>query len=130
LSNQPEVVLDASALLAFLFQEAGGGRVERALESSLICSVNWAEVVQKSLARSVNVERARAYLSDVGLEVIPFSEKDAFVAAHIWLESTASGLSLADRSCIALARRLGLPVLTADRAWGQVPLDVDVQLIR
>jgi PIN domain nuclease of toxin-antitoxin system len=37
---------------------------------------------------------------------------------------------LGDRACLALALRLGLPVMTADRIWGKVTLGVDVQLIR
>ena len=43
----------------------------------------------------------------------------------------ARGLSLADRACLALAQRLGVPVVTADGAWAQIPnLGVEVTLIR
>jgi ribonuclease VapC len=44
----------------------------------------------------------------------------------------SAGLSLADRLCLALARRLKAKVLTADRAWTLVaePLGLDVGLIR
>ena len=34
------------------------------------------------------------------------------------------GLSLADRACLVLARRLGLPVVTADRAWAKLDLGI------
>ncbi|MBA2515401.1 MAG: hypothetical protein H0V26_13925 [Solirubrobacterales bacterium] len=40
------------------------------------------------------------------------------------------GLSLADRCCLALAHRLGLPILTANRAWATIDVGVEVQLIR
>jgi len=44
---------------------------------------------------------------------------------------TATGaLSLGDRACLALGERLGLPVVTADRAWADLDLDVAVSLIR
>ena len=40
------------------------------------------------------------------------------------------GLSLGDRSCLALGLRLGRPVLTADRGWLAVDVGVSVRLIR
>jgi PIN domain nuclease of toxin-antitoxin system len=40
------------------------------------------------------------------------------------------GLSLGDRACLALAQSTGLPVLTADRAWRGVGLDVEIEVIR
>jgi PIN domain nuclease of toxin-antitoxin system len=42
----------------------------------------------------------------------------------------ASGLSLADRACLALAKRLDIPALTADRDWADLNLGIAVQLIR
>jgi PIN domain nuclease of toxin-antitoxin system len=43
-----------------------------------------------------------------------------------------AGLSLADRVCLALARRLGLRAMTADRAWRSVSaaIGVEIELIR
>jgi ribonuclease VapC len=40
------------------------------------------------------------------------------------------GLSLADRACLALAARLGIPALTADRSWTDAEVEAGVQLIR
>lgn len=44
------VVLDASALLVYLQQEAGSELVDALLSDALMASVNWAEVVQKSIS--------------------------------------------------------------------------------
>ena len=38
--------------------------------------------------------------------------------------------SLADRACLALAMRLGLPALTTDRAWAELDLPVEVVVLR
>ena len=40
------------------------------------------------------------------------------------------GLSLADRACIALARRLGSGVATADQAWSGVDVGVQITMSR
>lgn len=46
----------------------------------------------------------------------PVTEADAERAAGLW--TPTGGLSLGDRCCLALARRLGASaILTADRAW-------------
>ncbi|MFQ4166233.1 MULTISPECIES: PIN domain-containing protein [Nostocales] len=35
-----------------------------------------------------------------------------------------------DRACLALGQFLGLPVLTTDRAWADLELGINVQVIR
>jgi ribonuclease VapC len=40
------------------------------------------------------------------------------------------GLSLGDRACLALAMELKLPVVTADRAWIDLDLGIDICVIR
>jgi PIN domain nuclease of toxin-antitoxin system len=40
------------------------------------------------------------------------------------LDASALGLSLGDRACLALGRRLKLPVLTADQIWKKVELEI------
>jgi PIN domain nuclease of toxin-antitoxin system len=47
------VVLGASALLGFLQNEPGSDQVEAVLSEAVISSVNWSEVVQKSIAADV-----------------------------------------------------------------------------
>jgi PIN domain nuclease of toxin-antitoxin system len=64
----------------------------------------------------------------LGLAIVPFDVDDAEQAARLW--TPGSGLSLADRACLALGLRHGVPVLTADRAWAQVTRNVDVRVIR
>ena len=39
-------------------------------------------------------------------------------------------LSLGDRACFALGVRLGLPVLTIDREWRKLALNVQVRAVR
>ena len=87
------VVLDASALLAYLREEPGAEVVDGLLADARMASVNWAEVVQTSLAAGVDVEGMQEDLQALGL-------------------------------------RLGLTVVTCDRAWAQLPLDLEILLLR
>jgi PIN domain nuclease of toxin-antitoxin system len=111
------MVLDASALLAFLQGEEGADHVEEELPSSLVGAANWSEVAQKVIARGADWPVARALLMSYGLRVEAVTEADAERAATMW--RAGSGLSLGDRLCLALGHRLKAPVLTADRAWDE-----------
>lgn len=121
-------VLDASALLAFLHDEPGAERVE--LERSAISAVNWSEVFWRCLARGVDVDGLRGDLEALGLSIVPFTLQDAERAAGLWPQARSLGLSLGDRACLALGLRLGLPVVTADRAWKGLQLGIEIHAIR
>jgi ribonuclease VapC len=123
-------VLDASALLAWMHGEPGGELVEDVLGTSLICSVNFSEVVQKTIEQDVPSEGLMDDLEGVGCEVVPFEAKDAIVAGELWAKTKSKGLSLGDRACLALAVRARRPVVTADRAWTTLKLPVEVWSIR
>lgn len=111
------VVLDASALLAFLQDEPGAREVEEALDRGAVCgAANWSEVAQRVLAGGRDWGLVRGLLVSYDLGVEPVSVADAEWAARRWRRG--EGLSLADRLCLALAEREDDIVLTADGAWG------------
>lgn len=111
------VVLDASALLAFLQGEDGASVVETALAGGAACgAANWSEVAQRVLSAGRDWDLSRALLLSYGVDVEPVTVADGEWAAHRW--TRGEGLSLADRLCLALAARDGLEALTADTAWG------------
>ena len=124
------VVLDASALLAYLRQEPGAEVVDGVLADARMTSVNWAEVVQKSLSAGVDVEGMREDLRALGVRVEPFLPEDGERAGRLWSLTRQQGLSLGDRACLSLGLRLGLAVLTRDRAWAQLPLELEVRILR
>ncbi len=114
------IVLDASAILAFLRGEPGADEVEHMLLSGAVCSAaNWSEVAQKVRSADADWAAARALLESFGLLVEPVTQEDAEQAAQLW--RSGSGLSLADRLCISLARRLRTTAATADMAWEIFP---------
>ena len=130
MSEARACVLDASALLAMLHSEPGAEIVEATVDQGAISTVNWSEVYQRSVGRLVDVAGLRDDVEALGLEVVPFTVDDAEQAAELWPPTRHIGLSLGDRACLALARRLGLPALTADRSWLREDLGIDIQPIR
>lgn len=130
-------VLDASALLAYLHEEDGAAEVADAIaRSASISAANWAETLSKVAELGTPPSRLVAELEEQGLlhgllEVVPLTAEDALVIGELRPRTRDLGLSLGDRACLALALRLGLPVLTADRDWNQFEdVEVDVQPIR
>jgi ribonuclease VapC len=123
-------VLDASALLAYLQDEPGSDAVEAVLAESVISSVNWAEVVQKSIAADVSMDGMRDDLEAVGLIVSPFTPEEAEIAGRLWQQTRQYGLSLGDRACLSLGIRLNVPVLTIDQIWASLNLPITVHVVR
>lgn len=130
LANWPAYVVDASALLAFSQGEEGANEVGPLLERSVISSVNWAEVLQRAIFSGLGVQGKQEDLESLGVQILPFTVEDAGYTAQLWLNTRRAGLSLGDRACLSLAHRLGLPALTADRAWSGLDLEIEVRLIR
>lgn len=124
------VVLDASALLAYLQDEPGSEVIDEVLAESVMSSVNWAEVVQKSIAAEVNADGMLDDLQALGLRIEPFTTEDGELSGRLWKHTRQAGLSLGDRACLSLGLRLKVPVLTSDRAWASLSLSLNVQLIR
>jgi ribonuclease VapC len=124
------IVLDASALLALVHGEPGADRVKAALPVAALSSANLAEVVSKLVERRMPPAEITELLQDLDLDLHPFDEALAFAAGFLRASTRNQRLSLGDRACLALARRLGASVLTADRAWQGLGLGVRVELLR
>lgn len=129
-------VLDASALLAYLKGEPGGEKVKEVLvQRAAISAVNLAEVGAKLADWGQDPTQLLGFLRGRGIlgqaiEVFPFTEEDALEAARLRPLTRPMGLSLGDRACLALARRLGLPALTADATWEGLDVGVKVEVVR
>jgi PIN domain nuclease of toxin-antitoxin system len=129
-------VLDASAFLAYLRDEPGAEIVENALINGCYISIiNWVEVLSKIVDLGESPEEIIKRLRDEGLlqnslEIIACNEEDAITIAKFRVLTKSAGLSLGDRACLALGKRLNLPVLTADKVWTSLSLGITITLIR
>ena len=124
------VVLDSSAVLAVINGEAGAERVEDALPGGTISAANFSEVLSKLVDKGHDDGEAVAALDALPLTVLPLDAAQARRAGLLRRQTRRLGLSLGDRVCLALAVELRLPVVTADRAWAQLDLGVEVAVVR
>lgn len=123
------IVLDASALLALINKETGWEVVARQAvnQDATISAVNYAEVLQKASRIDIAAEVIDAQMEILGVTVSPFGRLDARLASSFYRHR--SGLSLADRVCLALARSVTSLAYTADRLWETWAAELDVQVI-
>lgn len=125
-----DVVLDASAVLAYLHKETGADVVYPHLRGGRLCAVNYSEVLARGVVLGINPAVTEGFVLDLGIVCVPFEERLAAVAASFVPMTKPFGLSLADRACLALGAITGLPVLTGDRDWVKVGLEQEIRLIR
>jgi len=125
------IVLDASVLLAILGGEPGSDALtSHLLASATSSTVNLAEVQAKLVSRGFDPQDAwEATMSPIR-EASIFTVEQARIAGDLVLQTKALGLSLADRSCLALAIALQAPVYTADRAWKNLKLGIRINVVR
>jgi ribonuclease VapC len=121
-------ILDTSAVLALLRHERGSAQVAAALPEALMSAVNAAELMRVLVRGGASPADARRVFARLDLSVIPFSEQDVPAVAE--MANLTPRLSLGDCACLALGKRMGTEVLTADRAWASLELGVPVRLIR
>ena len=126
-------VLDASALLALLFDEPGAEKIENLFNQAaeadkpiLITALNWAEVLYKMKRRHGvrGLEGARQFERTMPLEVAPLDRDLAESAAHF---KTAHDLGLADAFAAALAKSEKAELVTADTDFK--PLEKEIKLV-
>jgi ribonuclease VapC len=125
------IVLDASALLAFLFRETGHQVVGQHIEDACISTVNLSEVASRFVRDGIDPIPLIELLGETAIQIAPFNTTQAMHAARFLQHTAGLGLSLGDRACLSLAREKQLAALTADAAWKKAAdIDIDIVVIR
>ena len=126
-----EVVLDASAILAIVFQERGAEKLTaEILSDAVISTVNLTEVQSKLVRKGYRPEEAWEDALSLVNSAEPYTSGQARIAGDLITTTEKYGLSLGDRSCLALAIALKAPVYTTEQAWRNLKLGVPIHVIR
>lgn len=128
--SNDDIVLDASAILAYLLNEPGAKGILLLLERAVMSTVNLAEVRTRLIDRGGTALASGERVLQLMRRVEPFNEGDAVVAAELRRTTSHAGLSLGDRACLALALRLDAEVYTADQAWNRVNVGCLIHMVR
>lgn len=126
-----EVVFDASVMLALLQNERGAEKLtDEILENAVASTVNLAEVQSKLVKNGHPPDEAWEDALSPVTAAEPFTGEQAKIAGDLIAMTAKYGLSLGDRSCLALAISLKAPVYTTEQAWKNLKVGVPIHVIR
>jgi PIN domain nuclease of toxin-antitoxin system len=126
-----EVVLDASAILALLQSERGAEKLtDEILENAVASTVNLAEVQGKLVKSGFSGDEAWEHALAAVSSTEIYTNEHAKIAGSLITETGRHGLSLGDRSCLALAIALKAPVYTTEQIWKDLKVGVPIHVIR
>ena len=130
MSGQRRVVLDASALLAWVLNERGTQTVDRLLAVGVAPASVMVEVLYRAAEKGHRLPPDQLYASllEMGVEVEAITAADVVRAAEVIAASRLGpdrgSLSLGHGLCIAVAERLHLTVTGGDQYWANVDMAV------
>ncbi len=122
------IVFDASAVLALVRSEPEAPSVRDYIGRAAISAVNLHEVVKDMLDSGLKEPMIHDILSELRLDVYDHDADDAYLGAALHAQTKKYGRGLGDRTCLALAVKLGVPALTTDREWKKVKV-TDLKIV-
>ena len=126
-----DIVLDASAILAIIFQERGAEKLtDELMDNAVASTVNLAEVQSKLIKKGLDPDEAWEDALSLVTAAEPYTSEQARIAGDLIVKTEKYGLSLGDRSCLALAISLKAPVYTTEQIWKNLKLGIPIHVIR
>ena len=134
-----KIVVDASALLAWLLHERGSDAINKILDLAIAPVSVIVEVLYRAREKGLTTPSAQILqdFQSSGVTIEPILPIDGLRAAELIAisrqkrkEINEPALSLGDGLCIAVAERLGLLLVGGDKYWMECDLKVDFYLFR
>lgn len=125
------VVFDTSAVIALLRSEPGAAVVAARVGQAAMSAVNLQELVKALILRGLALPVIEEVVQELRLDLHAHDREAAFAAARLTEATRQHGSGLGDRSCMALAMKLDVPVFTTDRAWAKLKIPgLAVEVVR
>ncbi|MFO1186614.1 MAG: type II toxin-antitoxin system VapC family toxin [Alphaproteobacteria bacterium] len=124
------MVLDSSAILAYLYGEPGADATAAVLGIASASSVNLVEVRAKYRERHGRTDDVEELVETKLIAEIPFDGAQSMEAGRLLSLHRKHNLSLADCACLALTALSREPVMTTDKDWAKLGLSLDIRVIR
>ena len=124
------VLLDASCILAWVFDEQGATKVEAKLSTAYITSVNISEVIDRLHNRGDDGFGLVQDLVSHGLTVVPFALPHLGSLHILYSALNGAKISLGDRCALTYGIHQEMDIWTSDRMWAKLVLPTKVTLIR
>ena len=122
-------VIDTSAVFVDLQNEPGAEEARKWLRDAAISAVNLHEIVAKATEKGATPDQIGELIGKLRLEVHEHDTEAAVEAGLLRVATKPKGLGLGDRACLALARKLDLPAVTADAAWKELATELDIEVV-
>jgi ribonuclease VapC len=117
--------------MALLLDEPGAEKLtDDIIENAVASTVNLAEVQTKLVHRGYLPDEAWEDVLEQVTAAEPFTAEQAKIAGTLVKTTQPFGLSLGDRSCLALAIALNAEVYTTERLWKSLKLGIPIHVIR
>ncbi len=124
------LVIDASAILALIFDEVGATWSRTSAMRAVLNAVNLDEVLHKVARARHGSIVVETQLSRLGISVVAVRSSVRLEFRQPSFAANGTDTSFADRACLSMGLMLDATVLTADAKWMGLGLDVDIRLIR
>ena len=122
-------VIDTSAVFVDLQNEPGAEEARKWLRDAAISAVNLHEIVAKATEKGATPGQLGELVGKLRLDVHDHDTEAAVEAGLLRVATKPKGLGLGDRACLALARKLDLPAVTADAAWKELATELDIEVV-
>ncbi len=100
------------------------------MTGAVASTINLAEVQSKLVKMGHDPDKAWKDAFMLESDPEPFTADQAKIAGSLIAKTEKYGLSLGDRSCLALAISLKAPVYTTEKAWRNLNVGIPIHVIR